>query len=481
MKQGVTSERLLVWVPLALLFLVAATFAYACFFAFPQTDDFCTFGRLIWRQDGNPFAETYFLYQNWTGRYGSSFVISLAGWLSTVMPIPPYWTYSVFLLAMLVVFSLSLMASIGLLLRDRPPERLPIILPAALLWAGIVVLMPSKLEGLLWLTGAAVYTLGIALLVLIASKLRPDDQGATGLGQVPASVLLLIFLCVGFNELIALSLGIYLGLRVLAFPRRQAWKQHAVLMAVFIVSVLVTALAPGNFVRDANITAVRHDLSAAFTMATHSLQLFGLPHRTVTLGVLSGLVAAGWLLAARSSVIRVQFRTIFPLVASLVIALPVHAVVYSFLTGDEVPGRVINQAYAMGLIGFGLLAIWCGMGLATADASPAAEVRARTVALVSALLIVSCSQFREVGAVLRDFGPTWRSEQIQRHHKLVSASIKGLDSVELTAFSTRAVRWPLLQGSDVTNDPAYWINGCVAGYYGLATVYLATDKVEIVQ
>ena len=58
--------------------LLAITLMAATFGGFLQTDDYCTFGRVIGRHGTNPFAELAAVYGSWTGRYSSSFLIRMA-------------------------------------------------------------------------------------------------------------------------------------------------------------------------------------------------------------------------------------------------------------------------------------------------------------------------------------------------------------------------------------------------------------------
>ena len=86
-----TTFRVLATVPYVLALLVVL---YAARYGFPQTDDYCTFGRLVRQHDANPFVETWHLYMNWTGRYTSSFLVAAVGTLTTLLPLSVHAVYA---------------------------------------------------------------------------------------------------------------------------------------------------------------------------------------------------------------------------------------------------------------------------------------------------------------------------------------------------------------------------------------------------
>lgn len=442
-------------------FWVAAAFLYAAFFAFAQTDDFCTFGRLLWRQGANPLLETWHLYLNWTGRYSSTLVVTLCGWLIAIAPVGEHWVYSGYVAALMLALAAALHGA-QRLIGDGGGGRW---LPALILFAFVLVLTPSKLEGLLWMTGAAVYTLGVAALLWQALEMQRDLRSApTGWG-VSWRSLLAIFLVSGFNELLALSAGGMIVLVAIAYRERRYWPQHLAYLAVFLASLLVTTLAPGNFARDSLSQAVRHDVSLALRLAWESLDLFWTTRLslegTLVIYFAGASLAAGLWLGRVRGVLAGSFRRLWPLLVALLVALPLHALVYSFLTGEAMPGRIVNQAYVMGLVGLGLFSSWLGLRLA---ASWGRRVPATAVVLVLGLVLVTSAPYRSFAVVIREDAPGWRSEQLARQALLQQARVLKQARVTLPPFSDRPALVSVLQGGDALADPAYWVNSCLAGY-----------------
>lgn len=440
---------------------VAAAFLYAAFFAFAQTDDFCTFGRLLWRQGGNPLMETWSLYFSWTGRYSSTFIVTLCGWLIGIAPIGEHWVYSGYVAALMLALGVSLHAA-QRLIGDGGGGRW---LPGLVLFAFVLVLTPSKLEGLLWMTGAAVYTLGVAALLWQAVEVQRDLRSPPVGWGVSWRSLAAIFLVTGFNELLALSAGGLVVLVALAYRERRYWPQHLAYLGVFLVSLLVTTMAPGNFARDSLSEAVRHDVGLALRLAGESLELFwttrlSLEGTVVVYLALASLAAGLWLGRVRG-VTPGSFRRLWPLLVALLTALPLHALVYSFLTGEAMPGRIVNQAYVMGLVGLGLLSTWLGLRLA---AGWGARVPATAVMAVLGLVLVTSAPYRNFIVVIREDAPGWRTEQLARHALLQEARISKAARVVLPPFSDRPALVSVLQGGDALADPTYWVNSCLAGY-----------------
>lgn len=459
----------LAWAPFAwivLVFLLAATYA------FPQTDDFCTFGRLFQTSGGNPFAETWYLYQHWTGRYASSFAIAAVGWLSSVVPAPLQAVYAASLVAMILAFVASCVALSRLVPRGAAPN-LPF---AALLACAGLVLMPSKLEGLFWVTGAAVYFIGSALLFWLMQRLGPDrDPAREGLPWLEAA---LVIACVGMNEFLALALGAFLVLRMALFARTRAYaRDNAILFGTFAAALAFSVFAPGNFARDAGIAATRHDLGLTIDLAHRSLYFFGAafvgPNALLLLLVLAAAFVAGWVAAPERWRAPGHAARFLPAPLVLLASFPMHLVVYSFLSGEETPGRILNQALLLMLAGALLLSAWAGGWLATRKPAPRPRA-AHVLMLLAGIGLLASPQFRQLSTTVRDFGQTWRTQQVDRHQRLVAAARGAPQPVAVPAFTSEGASPPLFQGADIGTDPAGWVNQCVASFYGVPAVQLET-------
>lgn len=463
------SSRALRWVALLPYLWVVAVVAVAITHAFPQTDDFCTFGRLFRSSGGNPFAETWSLYLHWTGRYSASFAVAVTGWLAGISPLPFQWTYAGVLLAFLVLFLLACMQA-SRMLAARGAVNLPL---AMILCAAVLALMPSKLEGATWLTGAAVYMLSVSFALLAFRAVEQSTaSGRTGDLLLSSSLLAVT---VGFNELVALVVGAWLVVRLPSQRHDRGRMNRSLLhLGVFAIFFGASVLAPGNFVRDATMATPRHDLAQAFALARESYQLIVselIQPNAWALALLFAAAAAAGAIVYRGDTPR-RARDFVPLAVALLVALPLHLVVYSFLTGERIPARVLNQALALALVGTLLAASWLG-GRWSARLRAAGDRRLLWIVLVAGVVLVAGAPFRYLATTTRDFGPIWQAHQEARHQALIAARVQGISHPALKPLPSERVSTPVLSGADITADPENWINRCVADFYGVERVALA--------
>lgn len=457
-----------------ILWLIAVT-AWGGVYSFPQTDDFCTFGRLFTHDAYNPLADVWRTYLTWTGRYASVFMVASAGWLSSVAPWPIHVTYQALVVMLTLVFVAGCVVAMGALSASRFVN----VAVACIAGAAALTFMPSRLEGVYWLSGAAIYVTSVAVFLALARSIARDDlagEGSIGARRPYASVALIVF-CVGFNELIALSIGGFLLLRVVFFAKGSVYRKRNIAYGIaYAASMLLTVCAPGNFARDAISQLPRHELAGAWRLALHSMELF-IDSRTaadgkVLFAMLAGTAAFTWAMKPSGFM---KFRRIAPMALTLLVAMPTHLYAYSFLTGEETPGRIINQCYSMTLVGACVLAAWAGSAVASVLRMKPSLRTACAVLLAVGLMFLTTDQFRRVVETIRDFGPVWRSEHLQRIEALRAG--RG-GSVTLAPFSPEDGAWPLFEGADITSDPSYWVNTCMSGVYGVKDVRLKAPKAE---
>lgn len=457
-------------ITLAPIVWLVMVMAWGAFYSFPQTDDFCAFGRLFVHEGYNPFRDVGSMYQAWTGRYSSVFVVALAGWLVSVVPWSIFVTYHIALIALILVFIVGCVLTTTVISSSRYLN----IAVAGIACVAALTLMPSRLEGVYWLTGAAVYITGIgAFLMLVRSMVRDDSCDHKQLpAKYPWMTLFLIVLCVGFNELLALSLGELLLLRMVFYARGRAWRrQNFAYGLVYLAALLVSVCAPGNFLRDKASSVPRHEVGETVRLALGSFRQFidGLiiPNSVTLLAMLIGLALLSWAMKPER---WIAGERLAPIVLTLLSAIPLHLFVYSFLVGEASPGRIINQCYAMTLIGGCILMAWLGVAAVAKIGGRARARMAGAVLVVIGLVFLSSTPYRQVASTIRDFGPTWRSQQLQRLGVLEAGRGR---SVLLPSFTTEGATPPLFQGGDITEDSNYWVNSCMSSAYGTKDVRLS--------
>ena len=442
--------------------LVAAAVLAATAFAFLQTDDFCTFGRVAIRFKGNPLAELANLYQHWTGRYTASLLVALVASSSLLAPVQ--FAYPLALVMLMTLFGWACL-EVSRLLGGR--DGRPNLAWMLVAFAATMIMMPSKLEQYLWLTGAAVYFAGASLLLILVRTLVLAPARPSPAQNVWLCVL--VVLITGFNEFLAVATGACLALSMLqARLQHHALRPHFVRLGVFGLAFAVAVLAPGNFARDAASAATRHQLgdSASQALADFSgfLSAFASTNLAVFFTGMAGAFAAG-MLGGSNGIARRRWQ---PWILLLLAAFPLHLWMYTFLTGEATPGRVVNQAFTLANVALCLAAAACGQ--AVSGKWPAFWRRASLPVLgVAGVGFIATQPFIAFAGAVHGFGPIWQSQQLQRHAGLTGIQ-PSKQPVYVRPFEGNDASPPIYRGADVGPDPAHWINRCVADYYRIPAI-----------
>ncbi|MBK1836033.1 hypothetical protein JHL17_01290 [Azospirillum sp. YIM B02556] len=434
-----------------------------------QGDDFCTFGRLFYLHNSNPFTETAFLYNEWTGRYTSSFLIALPGSVSRIVPFDILTVYRLFVFAYLLSVFAAFYA-FSRILTDNTGLRL---LLSLLVTDLCLLLMPDKAMGIYWVTGSAVYCIAISAFLLLAVRIHDEYTTRLEARWPTASTMLLLFAVIGFNELLAISAGMLLGLYTLAHGRH-GWNRKAVLlMAAWAVFMAVTVLAPGNFFRDGGLTTERHKIGPATDMLIAALRHYWSSAMRPTVPALLLALASGVLIGmgARKHLKLEAWRAWGPMAACLLLSFPIQLFIYSFLAGEPAPGRVIDQSGSLLWLGVILLSLAVGWHLPVARHGQGWPAAAAPYAVLAAgLAQLLHPEFLSLNQDLRSFAPGYGIEQTARIQAINQALAAGQKTLSVNQFTLEPARW--LYIGDITPDPKYWLNACVATYYRLEQISL---------
>lgn len=165
-----------------------------------------------------------------------------------------------------------------------------------------------------------------------------------------------------------------------------------------------------------------------------------------------------------------NWRKVTPFAIAAIAALPIHLVAYPYLLNEPMAGRVLNQC--LGLFGIGVLFVTTWLGAFLGERAKVDYLTTRALVFVFGVLLVFSGPTQQFVGAIRDYGPIWKSEQLARYEQLDSA--RDLPGVQLVAAFTAEPTWPpLLRGSDVSADPEFWINTCVANFFEVDAVKLA--------
>lgn len=471
--------KYLKYVAIAVFMYVIGIFLFGAYFSFPQTDDFCIFGRVI-STTGNPVSDVYYMYLNWAGRYASMFFIALPVWVMTISPVDMSIIYRLFVFLYIVSF----VASLYFFFKTLELNKTTRVLFALIISGLILIILPSKVEGLYWLTGSAVYLLPVSAFMLFASALQSEYIKRHEKSLPALTTTLILITVVGFNELIAISAGLLIVFHFLFQQKDQRNNNKSIfLVLVFIGSMLVAVLAPGNFARSSTIVMPKHNIEVAFNLLISSLGMLwkyniGLHKTIVVFAIMGGLLIG---LLPRSTPLFKNRRQFLAVPVSLIVGIPIHFFVYSFLTGEASPGRVLNQSTALLWIGILLLSAFISSRFVEFVSSRQVIRGGAYIGVVYfGLVIVSFGylehkEFKNFNQTLRVFAPHWASERNAREQQIKLASSSGVKILEVDPLGKEPFWPPFFSGTDLTEDPKYWVNMCIASYYHLEEIRIKRE------
>ncbi|MCC3156359.1 DUF6056 family protein [Hymenobacter sp. 15J16-1T3B] len=449
---------------LALLLLGLLPFAALCAYNEPYSDDFINAWRTLAH---GPMSVQRELYQQWTGRFFSTFLITALnpltwGWLRGVR-----WAAA--------GIELALAAGLYAAIRQVWPGRLRrgsaavASLTALLLY---VQLLPDVYSAFYWFTAAAVYTLGLVCftLVLVASAagLR-QPQGRRRGWAVVAGVAAVA--TAGTNEvqllLLLATLAALLWVSWLrGAPATRRW--WLMLLGVTLVAGAVAVAAPGNFVRlvdkGSGLEPLPHKLLMALPRTGRGLLTLLIQPR-----LLAALVLVYWWLQPLARRWgnpfgqRVPLRQSLPcLVAGLGLA---QLVSYVGLGGSL--DRLANVLIYALLLGWGAALLAAAPVHPPLPAPPTPRWRR---ALPWAGLLVLCA----TGPTARAWqewcysaGPYSR-QMAQRYALIEAARRAGTRRLVVPPIMHVRPYHVLLSGQDLAAWPGYYANAETAVYFGLS-------------
>lgn len=437
------------------------------FFAHPLADDLA-----IWRQSASDgwLAMARFCYLNWTGRWAS---MALG---AGVLPHLAGHRYGV---ALAVLAAVQLLACFAL---QRLVLGRSISLPAAAgLAVGLFALhwssMPAAGETVYWFTGGIHYQLSLSLatlLIWLAACTRPAAP-LLRWGLI-AGLSLLTLLVTGMHELVALMLVMILALAaVISFRiRSEKLPLWCWLLAIAVLGLFVTGLAPGNAARGTQF-ANAHD---PFKTAAHTLKFFlrDVPTWIADPKLLCAslfLFLSPWFARLRPDWLSwpgISWNKIVPAAGLAFVALGVAAP--AFATACSPPGRLENLLHFVFLVTWFVTLLlgtrWPENWILRRE-SPVRFLQMAALASLGLALLTTGN----TSLALRDF-----DKRIGRWHAAMLAREQLAESAAAGSHLVLPEQPPLpalFFDNDLGQDPGDWRNQLFAQFYGLASVRLETQ------
>ena len=479
LKKHRISDKQLAYLMITALFALVLIMVYVGRWAVPCADDY-SYGTQVhqeYLESGSVFSAVGAagktisnIYRSWQGTFSACFMMAVQ---------PAVFGESLYFLTPIIMLC-SLLGGIFCLFCTVLPEIFGVKRHAALLCAACVgilctQLVPSPVQGFYWYNGAVYYTFYYGLfLAAIALAVLCVKRGGI------VKNIVLCFLCVfigGGNYVTALSsvmlaVGFIALLRLLKDMR---WKRLVLPAAFLIAAFAVSALAPGNAVRQAtsdNSAGVVGAILLSFEMgARYSVSWLSFP-LIGTLLFISPVLCR----ALADSQFNFRFPAIFSLLSYCLISAMFCPPIYA--AGNVGDKRLVNIIY------FAYVLLWVlnvlyWMGWIVRKKEARTEKNSANAVMTIVMLAVLSLSFA-LGIL---FGNTYtslmalgliRSGDGQLYYECAQRRTEILkdDSIDNAELEDYPVKPYLLFFDDVTNDPLDWKNMAAAEYYGKASVVL---------
>jgi hypothetical protein len=465
-----------------LLAIPLVGFAYLGTFTRMHADDFCqasdTIRMGLW-------PSVIFWYNTWSGRFSffiASHLFSYAGPTGA----------AVFPAILITVWWLGLAWALLPILRKSGwfKPRLMALASSALILFILLVTVPNLFQSVLWQDGQINYSfplVGLSLLsgVLLRAWLEPAWPTAVYAGL--AFVLALIL--GGFTEIydttqVAL-LALVLGLALLLSARANRGRLGLVLGAALagaVIALAIVVLAPGNLGRQSaagQTTSLARVIPLALRNGLALVERFLALNRWWALASLLTAFLTGWWLdpapakpAARLRLSELWsqawFRGLILLPLSALLLTVAACAPTAFALNSDLDDRsiIIPQGLLIAAMLFSgaLLAV----GLRRIGLLPAASAhpfwgRALPIAILAAVLLLSGASMRSTLQQAPDF-QAYAQSWDKRAAILLDGRRQGQTDITVVGLNNR------FGVADLRVEPDYWVNGCMASYYGFTTI-----------
>ncbi len=471
--------QLLFYMVLAAMLIALALYAYLGTFTRYMADDYCS--AAVLKTNGFWGAQSFW-WQNWSGRYSFSFVVSLVEMLGLrIVPILPG--------SAIVLWLFSIVWGFLPLLRNLKVSRAvagALFLASVTLWSTYRV-VDDYPQIVFWQTGILTYPITIILFFLgMGTAIRRSSDPARLTWWELVLWFAFAFISGGFSEtgvVVQIAL-LALFLIILSLTKnRQRQILSPILIAAILgsgLSLLVIAFAPGNSVRSAgfqNIPPLLQSFSGSLIETFYFLPNLVDRHTSVFIfGLLAGAFFACFFLPEDMEINRSSLAIYFGGSILFLLGVIWASVAPAYiLRGGIPPQRVLLSAYFFAAC----LAIFWGIlgALFLRSILPGTTFAAQgwislgllTLVMIWGVLPFAISQL-ELIAPLKNYSSIWD----ERQQTILTALLDGkpvvvtTDLTRVKALNELGPRLWLV--GDLETGPDSWINRCAAQYYGIEQI-----------
>ncbi len=452
--------------------------AYLGQFSRYMADDYCT--AQVAQREG-VIGSVAWWYNNWAGQYTNWTMKGIASLIgpgfATILPTLIIGLWLIMLMWMLYELSLT----VGLAW-----NRYAIMLLSTVIIFATIDGFPNAIQSLYWIGANIPYTTPLIFLIFLVAfctRVFRSYSGRQSLFPAWIVTVLVTFVAGGLSEVYTVFQVTLLTLCVWVLLFRApegikgiALKLLAVALFSTLIALIIVVFAPGNAVRQAFFT---HTESLPELVAQTVVVSAG--YIVLALGVFAPLpllitVVVSGLIAYQIRPVHVQpspkrLYALMGLSAGIALLLIMSCLLPALYGLGNIPS---SRAYTIPQFVLVCTAAFWGylMGLGLRSRQTHAPTTSRKslvyVAALAALLVVGplASTGRTL-TLLPDF-QTYASEWDARDRAIREAVGQGIERFETTVFTFDL---GAMAGLDIiTSNPAGWVNGCAASYYGLESI-----------
>ena len=452
-----------------LLIFLIFPFIINCFFAYPQTDDFCY--SQIARSMGF-FKTQYHVYVTWSGRFTSTALLSI-----NPMVYQSLFGYKLVFAALILAQVVSIYLLTDALTEKTLSWEEKLIFALMLLFTHLDQ-MDDLRSGLYWMAGVVTYQVAETLLFLfIALCLLINQDCKKGSLFNKCVVILLAILLGGTNEIVMVL--VLLGTTLLILSSYVVKKIINPFQVATYISVVtgscVCLLAPGNM----NRLSDYHERKNLFITSWNALNS-ALTSIKVWITSPLTLILMGMVLYAIIN--KPQLRTLFDgfkIVSSACLLLFMTFLCFFipyWSTGMYPQNRVINMIYLFFLIGWmiNVAIIFAHFGETILHLINKIPVKIGCTVVATFMIVLFSIGTSNFMLVTKDLlsGESFRynSQMRQRELQIIN-SIEDNITLENITSTPRSLFFCFI-GQDKNN----WVNGCYAKYFGKKSAVLLNNK-----
>ncbi|MFT6998478.1 MAG: hypothetical protein ACJAQ4_002240 [Cryomorphaceae bacterium] len=461
------NEKKIRVIALVLVAIAISPFAILSFFSFPAVDDYSFFYFV--NEHGFWGAQMQW-YTTWTGRYFSSFILSLNPLL-----------VGSDLLYQLIIFSVLVLTvhSVYVLLRKTQlfeGRNIPAILSFSLSLAYLSHL-PDLTQAFYWLPGSITYQLSLAAGTYIIGMLISDAHNYQG-GFSPkrlAVIMVLTVVACASNEIMMLitNFAILLSLLYSIFIKKNGIIRSIFIQIWAIITGLLVVFAPGNKVRGGEDFS-SFDPAILYDQITSSIQASEFFFQNYLLIPILPLIIIGLVsvMPGKDSTPSKEVLRIST-ICSFVLIVVFLTFLTSFVSvGLAPPARSQNIPFWFVVFGSFFLGVVLSRAGLSSQISLTFRYLLASLSLITILLFPFKTGFEaSVSDLIYGSASEYKKQQ-QERHSILSRSEGDAVIPALTAFPNSVYL------NDLYEDKSVWWNVLTSMYYGIRSIEVDYKDLE---